>query len=196
MQYNTRDSLHSPYRGVTVGAGVSLVPLQSSGDVGGRYRASATWVVPVWAPFHDGGRGKEENPPTDTLAFGAFTTGTFGDLPFYALPSLGGPNTLRGYINDRFTDRAAWHASAEYRFWFVPRGFRITDRIRIERVGAAVFYDVGSVADDWSESFSSTVRDSYGIGLRVHLERLALFRVDFGFSDEDTNFTINYGLPF
>ena len=51
-----------------------------------------------------------------------------------------GPDTLRGYIANRFTDDASWHAVAEYRFWIIPRGFAVTDTIRIERVGMALFY--------------------------------------------------------
>ncbi len=116
---------------------------------------------------------------------------TAGDLPFYTLPTLGGSRTLRGYINNRFTDRAAWHASAEWRFWFLPRGF-----LRIERLGGALFYDIGSVAPRIQDFGSAKVRDSYGFGLRMTLERLAMFRFDVGFSEEDTNFSIAYGLPF
>jgi hypothetical protein len=37
---------------------------------------------------------------------------------------------------------------------------------------------------------------SYGIGLRVSLERTALFRADFGFSGEGLNFTLGFGLSF
>ncbi|MBK8978636.1 MAG: BamA/TamA family outer membrane protein [Planctomycetes bacterium] len=196
LEWNTRDSQHSPYAGTTVGASARFAPLQSSGDAGAIVGIEVTQVVPVPSPFHNGGSPGEENPPTDTIAFAFATGATIGELPFYALPSLGGSRTLRGYINGRFTDRAYWHGSAEYRFWFSPRGFPITDRIRVERVGAALFYDVGSVAHAFDDLSTATVRDSFGIGLRFHLERLALFRVDVGFSDEDRNLTISYGLPF
>ena len=40
------------------------------------------------------------------------------------------------------------------------------------------------------------MRDSVGMGLRVNLERSATFRFDLGFSDEDTNLAILYGLSF
>ena len=34
------------------------------------------------------------------------------------------------------------------------------------------------------------------MGLRVSLERVAMFRTDLGFSDEGTNLTIAFGLSF
>ncbi len=196
IDWNTRDSLHNPNEGTTAGIGISFAPAQTSGDQGGLVGARFTHVQPIPSPFHDGREGDEESPPIDALAFGAFVSSTFGDLPFYAQPSLGGSNSLRGYINNRFTGDSVWHASAEYRFWFVPRGFPITRRIRVERLGAALFYDVGSVGNDLGDALSGTVRDSWGVGLRFALERLALFRVDVGVSDEDTNLTLSYGLPF
>ena len=39
------------------------------------------------------------------------------------------------------------HASAEYRLWLLPRGVGLPGRIRIERIGAALFYDGGTVSD-------------------------------------------------
>jgi hemolysin activation/secretion protein len=121
---------------------------------------------------------------------------TDGGLPFWALPSLGGRNTLRGYIENRFTGQAFWHASAEYRFWIVPRGFSVTDTMRVERLGAALFYDIGTVSNGLSGLWSETVHDSYGIGFRFSLERTAQFRADLGFSKEGTNFSFGYGQSF
>jgi outer membrane protein assembly factor BamA len=193
--YDTRDSLHNPYSGWHVGASARTTLAQSGGDTGAIFELSGSKVFTIPPLFHVGGNG-EEHPPTDSLAFGAFTSSTAGDLPFYALPSLGGSTTLRGYINNRWTDRTAWHAGAEYRFWFVPRGVSVTETVRIERIGAAIFYEVGSVASHWTNLFDDTPRYSYGTSLRISLERTALFRLDLGFSAEDTNFSIAYGLTF
>jgi outer membrane protein assembly factor BamA len=146
--------------------------------------------------FHSGGDPAEENPPTDTLALGFQVDTTVGDLPFYDLPSLGGGSTLRGYIANRFTDNSAWHAAAEYRFWVIPRGFRLTRAIRVERVGLALFGDLGTVAPSLGDLPSASVHASYGVGLRISLERVATFRVDLGFSDEGTNLTVAFGLSF
>jgi hypothetical protein len=61
----------------------------SDHQVAGIVSALGTQAIPLPGLFHDGGIGDEENPPTDTLALGAFSSGTYGELPFWALPSLG-----------------------------------------------------------------------------------------------------------
>jgi hypothetical protein len=196
VRYDTRDSQHNPYRGVMVGVGVDTVPLQDGGGQGAVWNVTGSGVLPVPGLFHHGGDAGEEHPPTDVLAVGGFVTWVTGDLPFWSLPSLGGSDTLRGYIGDRFTGRATWHASAEWRFWTLPRGFGITDSIRVERLGLAPFYDCGSVAGNLSDLRTATVRDSYGLGFRCSFERTALFRLDVGRSREETTFCIAYGLSF
>ena len=122
----------------------------------------------------------------------------FGNLPFFVLPSLGGAYTHRGFITGRFRDDASWYAVAEYRFWVLPRGFPIpfSRTLRVERVGLAPFYEIGSVAGDVPRLFQARVRHSYGIGLRATLERLAPFRVDVGFSEEGVEVTARFGLSF
>jgi hypothetical protein len=196
IRYDTRDSQHQPYGGWRVGLVAESAPWQSDGSLGAVLTAYGSVVFRVPPLFHSGGDPDEENPPTDTIAFGFQVDETVGDLPFYDLPSLGGANTLRGYIANRFTDEAAWHAVAEYRFWVIPRGFRITRTIRIERVGLAVFGELGTVAPSLGDLPSARVHASYGVGLRISLERVAMFRTDLGFSDEGTNLTVSFGLSF
>ena len=122
----------------------------------------------------------------------------FAASPFFAVPSLGGARTLRGFIAGRFRDGALWHGSAEYRFWVLPRGFPIpfTESLRVERLGLAFFGDVGSVEDPWWRLFQARVHASAGVGLRLTLERGAPFRVDVGFSTEGVEVTAGFGLSF
>jgi outer membrane protein assembly factor BamA len=89
-------------------------------------------------------------------------------------------------------------ARFEYRFWFIPRGFRLpfTEAIRMERVGAGFFYDVGAVAEAGPELFASKVRHSYGFGLRFMLERTAPFRLDLAFSEDGYEFSAGFGFEF
>jgi len=196
IRYDTRDSQHQPYSGVRLGALIDAAPWESDGNVGAVATAYGNVVFKVPPLFHSGGDANEENPPTDTVALGFEVDTTLGDLPFYDLPSLGGSTTLRGYIGNRFTDKSAWHAVAEYRFWVIPRGFRLTRTIRVERVGLAVFGELGTVAPSLGDLPSAKVHASYGIGLRVSLERIAVFRADLGFSDEGTNISAGFGLTF
>lgn len=193
LRVDTRDSQHNPYRGAFLGVTIDAAPVQSDGDRGAIIELRGGVAVPVPSLFHDGGDAGEENPPTDAIVVGAYLQDTVGDLPFWALPSLGGPNSLRGYLANRFTDRAAWHAAVEWRTWPVPRGVRFTDAIRLERLGLALFYELGSVADDARELDRATIHDSYGLGFRLGFERTAIFRVDLGFSDEDTAVTAAFG---
>jgi hypothetical protein len=196
LRYDTRDSQHQPYAGYQVGAVVDAPLWQSTGDTGVVVTAFGNVALPLPPLFHRGGDEREENPPTDTLALGLAVQDSAGTLPFYERPSLGGSNTLRGYIANRFTDNSSWHAVAEYRPWIIPRGFALTDTIRIERVGMALFYEAGTVADRLDALPAARVHTSYGVGLRFSLERTALFRVDVGFSREDVNVTVGFGLSF
>lgn len=193
--WDTRDSLHQPYEGVRIG-GTANVAFQSGGTWGAVLGIDGQHVFALPPLLHGGAVGREENPPTDVLAFNAFVQDTVGELPFYSLPTLGGTNTLRGYIQNRFTDRAAAHFSAEYRLALITRGIAFTDTVRIERIGLGVFYECGTVASDFDRLPRSRFLDSYGLGLRVAFSREAVFRVDYGFSDEGTNFTLAFGNSF
>jgi outer membrane protein assembly factor BamA len=196
LRYDTRDSQHQPYAGWQVGAFVDVPLWQSTGGMGAVATAYSNLALRLTPLFHGGGDEREENPPTDTLALGVQLQTSDGDLPYYKRPTLGGTHTLRGYIANRFTGNSAWHAATEYRLWVIPRGFAVTDTIRIERVGLALFYEAGTVAESLGDLPDARVHTSYGIGLRFSLERTALFRADVGFSREGVNFTLGFGLPF
>ncbi|MHC5067306.1 MAG: BamA/TamA family outer membrane protein [Planctomycetota bacterium] len=196
LEYDRHDSQHQPYRGWAVRGQVDGLVARNHGDSGVVWRVDATAAYPLASLFHDGGLPGEENPPTDSLNVGAFLTGSDGEVPFNSRPYLGGSHTLRGYIQRRFTDAAAWHASLEWRMWPIPRGAAITERIRIERFGLTLFYDIGSVAGGTNDLRESTIHDSYGVGLRIAFERTAVFRLDYGLSDEGGVFTATFGLPF
>ncbi len=195
VAFDTRDSLSQPYRGGRLGAAMEA-GWGTGGDLGAIVTLDGQFVVPVPPLLHGGGDDREENPPTDVLAIAGFVQDTLGDLPFYSLPTLGGTNTLRGYIQNRFTDRSAAHFSLEYRIGVVPRGIVFTDTIRIERIGLAVFYEGGTVADGIEEIADGRYLDSYGFGARIAFSREATFRVDVGYGDEGSNFTIAFGNSF
>lgn len=196
LRWDTRDSQRNAYRGTALAARVDAALAQSGGKVGAIYTISADQIFPVWPVFHDGGGDDEEHPPTDSFAVHFESRLSSGDLPFFARPTLGGSRLLRGYIAGRWRDDAIWTAAAEYRFWVVPRGFTVWRHIRVERLGAAVFYEVGGVAEDGAQLFSEPVRQSYGVSARATMERAALFRADFGFSDEGFIFSAGFGLAF
>jgi hypothetical protein len=199
LRYDTRDSQHQPYSGFQAGILFDAPLWQSGGKPGMVATVFGNVAFRVPPLFHRGGDRFEENPPTDTIALRLETETTAGDLPFYSLPSLGGNDRARGFIEGRFRDRSLWAATAEYRFWVIPRGFALspwTPYVRVERLGLALFYDVGSVGDEWWDLFSASPKHSGGIGFRCTLERNAPFRVDVGFSDEGPQVTAGFGLSF
>jgi hypothetical protein len=195
VAFDSRDSVHQPYRGSFLGLGTHTAALQTGHDLGGILSVKGLHVFPLPGLLHEGGLGGEENPPTDVIAVTAFVEDSYGELPFYSLPSLGG-NTLRGYGPNRFTGQAAAFGAIEYRFGVVPRGFGVTDRIRIERVSFVLFYDIGTVGDNVGDLIDRNYIDSFGFGARVSLSREASFRIDAGFSDEGSNLTIGFGNSF
>ena len=193
--WDTRDSLAQAYRGQRLGVSIANA-FQSAGEWGSIIALEGQQVIPLPPLIHGGPVGREENPPTDVFAFGFVVQDTIGDLPFYSLPNLGGARTLRGYIQNRFTDRAAAHFSAEYRINLIERGYAFTDTIRIERIGVALFYDAGTVAADVDQLDQGRFLDSYGVGLRLAFSREAVFRADVGYSEEGSNLTIAFGNAF
>jgi hypothetical protein len=196
MRWDTRDSQRNPYRGTVLGGRVDAALLQSDWNRGVIYQLFGDQLIPVPGLFHDGGGKDEEHPPTDTIALHLESQLSSGDLPFFARPTLGGSRVLRGYIAGRWRDDAAWAAATEYRVWVLPRGFTIWRYLRIERLGLALFYEVGGVAENGLKFFQERVRQSSGVSARFTLERAAIFRADFGFSEDGMNFTAGFGLPF
>jgi hypothetical protein len=196
--WDTRDSQVNPYRGWDVLASVSAALFQTDWDVGANWALSGSYTHPVWGLFHRGGEPGEENPPTDVIAFRARIEQVSGDLPFFLLPTLGGSEFLRGFIGGRFRDDSLWLAGLEWRFWVIPRGFRIpfTEAVRIERIGLAPFFEAGTVADDVGDFGRAKVHLSYGLSLLIALERIAPFRINFGWSSEDFNLSAGFGLDF
>jgi outer membrane protein assembly factor BamA len=196
--WDTRDSQVNPYRGWDVSASVSAALFQTDWDVGASWAFGGSYTRPVWGLFHSGGDPGEENPPTDVITLRARIEQVSGDLPFYELPTLGGSEDLRGFIDGRFRDDSLWIAGIEWRFWVIPRGFRIpfTKAVRIERIGLAPFFEAGTVAANVGDFGGAKVHLSYGVSLLVAIERVAPFRINLGWSNEDFNLSAGFGLDF
>lgn len=103
--------------------------------------------------------------------------------PFYDLALLGGDRLMRGYIMGRYRDRTYYVLQAEYRtpLWWK---FRLV-----------FFGGVGDVASGVSKFTISTIKPSYGAGIRFRideLEKLDLrFDVGFGRGTHGIYFSIN-----
>jgi hypothetical protein len=95
-------------------------------------------------------------------------------IPFFALPSLGGGSNLRGFSSWRFRDHNSLLLQAEW-------------RIMVNRfLDTAVFYDGGKVAARRSDLDFDGLRNDYGFGVRFHSPFATVFRVDVARSREAT----------
>jgi outer membrane protein assembly factor BamA len=109
-------------------------------------------------------------------ALGSATTPADGnEVPFYLMPDLGGPSTLRGYSTWRFRDRNRLLFSGEWRWTAGPF------------VDMALFADAGSVASHVSDFDWHDMKHSYGVGISLHtftttVTRLELARTGDGMS--------------
>ncbi|HWR54182.1 MAG TPA: BamA/TamA family outer membrane protein [Bryobacteraceae bacterium] len=93
-------------------------------------------------------------------------------VPFYLQPTLGGPDTLRGYNAYRFHDNNSLLLNAEYR-WKISSG-----------IDMAVFTDQGKVFPRMSELNFREWKSSYGAGVRLNTRQNVFMRVDFGCGGE------------
>jgi hypothetical protein len=94
-------------------------------------------------------------------------------MPFYAMPTLGGNDTLRGFRNYRFRGPHALLLQAEYRveIW--------------SALDLAFFYDAGKVAMRRSDLDFSDLERDYGVGFRFNSDNGIILRVDAAFGSKD-----------
>jgi len=113
----------------------------------------------------------------------AFVNNALGDrVPFYALPYVGGQDTIRSFREFRFKDENAFWFGTEYRWVPIPW------------VSAALFADFGQVAHDW-QKIASDLKHGFGFGIRAHSRKQTFAQLDFGFgSGEGWRTALKVGL--
>jgi outer membrane protein assembly factor BamA len=125
----------------------------------------------------------------DAIAIGStlsYTNNATGSrVPFYALPYVGGADTLRGYREFRFRAENVMSISAEYH-WEI-----------VNHVQVAPFIDAGDFGQDWEDIDFLHMKASYGAGLRLHTDNSVFFRFDTGFGGgEGVRFFLKFGPSF
>jgi hypothetical protein len=93
-------------------------------------------------------------------------------VPFYMQPTLGGPDTMRGFDAFRFYDNNAVLLQGEYRW----EASTLLD--------LAAFVDGGKVFHDWDEWNLHRLESTVGFGLRIKSLSATSLRIDTGFSHE------------
>jgi outer membrane protein assembly factor BamA len=102
-------------------------------------------------------------------------------VPFYLQPTLGGPDTLRGFRFDRFYGNNSTMATAEYHWDASPI------------LQMVAFADGGKVFNNWQEWNFHNIQTDVGFGFRFRGRTTKnVFRFDTGFSHE--GFQIWFGM--
>lgn len=109
-----------------------------------------------------------------------------GSIPFFEMPSLGGPNELRGYTAGRFVDKGSAIFQLEQRNHIAHINFfnRAAGDLYIDP-----FFEVGQVFSGPSDIKWGNLQPTGGIGFRFQIPPGMLARVDVGFSREE-NFQV------
>ena len=101
------------------------------------------------------------------------TTNSTQQVPFYLQPTLGGPDTLRGYRFNRFYGNNATMATAEYRWDASPI------------LQMVAFADGGKVFNNWQQWNFHNIETDVGFGLRFRGRTSRnVFSFETGFSHE------------
>ena len=103
---------------------------------------------------------------------------TSGDVPWNALPDLGGSSAMRGFIKGRYRDEQMMMGQVEYRLPI------------FQRYGMVFWGAVGSVAPSVSD-LTDELLASYGTGFRFKIKDNINLRFDVGVGENETNFYLN-----
>ncbi len=111
--------------------------------------------------------------------------------------SLGGLNRMRGYDNNRFSDKAGFYATAEYRAMLNWNPLRKNKYIpvAVDWFQVVAFAEVGRVHDTYNLDLLSDMKYDVGISLRAMAAQIPV-RVDVAYGDEGTNFWVMVYQPF
>ena len=113
------------------------------------------------------------NPTSDhVLALQGYLLKESGSPPFYDLGLLGGSKLMRGTIMGRYRDKTYYVVQSEYR---MPE--------LVWRFGLILFAGIGDVAPSVGRITISTVKPTYGFGIRFRFDELEKveIRMDVGF---------------
>ncbi|RYX82782.1 hypothetical protein EON83_17605 [bacterium] len=139
-----------------------------------------------------------------TVFAGRLATGNiFGrNAPFFeyqdqwspdgSINSLGGSDSLRGYVANRYLARAVFFANAELRYR-VGETKLLGQRFSLN---VSPFLDLGTVRDNWFDINFKNMKVSYGTGIRIGWNQSTMISADFGFSKEGKQFFLGIGQQF
>lgn len=171
--YDSRDNIYDPKRGKRVSATVQWAGHGLGGDFD-YYKFTGEY------------RNYKAIGNNQVIAFRARLGWAQGDVPYSALYTLGGADTLRGFEDDQFRGKKMYNATLEYR---VPIFNKVT---------GVLFTDMGDAWDaphvTWYDDDKS-FKISVGAGVRISTP-IGPIRLDYGVSKDDNKFHFSFGGQF
>jgi len=117
--------------------------------------------------------------------------------PMWEGARLGGFNRMRGYDQDRFSDKAAFYAAAEYRAIIDYNPLKDITWIpaKVDWFQVVLFAEAGRVHDQYSLDLVSDMKYDAGISLRALISELPI-RLDVAYGEEGTYLWLMAQHPF
>ena len=165
IQYDTRDDVATPTRGMLLGANFKLF---------GKYWGGAYNYEIIELEYR---QFKNVFRPRSTLAWIAKSQIGLGDIPFTELPTFGSPFDLRGYYMGKYRDKSMAYGIVEYRHMFgSPAKYK--SRNFWAKCGFVAWVGTGTIGEtpfDWNKW-----KLNFGAGLRFQMQPGKNFRLDVG----------------
>jgi outer membrane protein assembly factor BamA len=110
---------------------------------------------------------------------------------------LGGYNRMRAYDNNRFSDKAAFYATAEYRAVLDWNPLRKNDYIpvAVDWFQVVAFVEAGRVNDNYDFDLLTDMKYDAGLSLRAMAAQIPV-RFDIAYGDEGVDFWLMVYQPF
>ena len=165
IQYDTRDDVATPTRGMLLGANFKLF---------GKYLGGAYNYEIIELEYR---QFKNIFRPRSTLAWIAQSQIGLGDVPFTELPTFGSPFDLRGYYMGKYRDKSMAYGIVEYRHMFgSPAKYKSGNFWA--KCGFVAWVGTGTIGEtpfDWNKW-----KLNFGAGLRFQMQPGKNFRLDIG----------------
>lgn len=165
IQYDTRDDVATPTRGMLLGANFKLF---------GKYWGGAYNYEIIELEYR---QFKNVFRPRSTLAWIAKSQIGLGDIPFTELPTFGSPFDLRGYYMGKYRDKSMAYGIVEYRHMFgSPAKYKSGNFWA--KCGFVAWVGTGPIGEtpfDWNKW-----KLNFGAGLRFQMQPGKNFRLDVG----------------
>lgn len=165
IQYDTRDDVATPTRGMLLGANFKLF---------GKYWGGAYNYEIIELEYR---QFKNVFRPRSILVWIAKSQIGLGDVPFTELPTFGSPFDLRGYYMGKYRDKSMAYGIVEYRHMFgSPAKYKSGNFWA--KCGFVAWVGTGTIGEtpfDWNKW-----KLNFGAGLRFQMQPGKNFRLDVG----------------